>query len=326
MARRAVKRAGSLERQQPERIRGRQLYLQELMQHGRGLAETWTQEQAQAVMQAHGRQYALLTDADRQHYELRARALSAQRRAVLEEELVSLEATVLTSRAQASAMGEESPHRLSACRFTSESFAQLMDQVLASTRTVRAVKELRKLALAPPEPPSPSFLAQLESSMALTKPGRDPPHSWVKPLAKYFVAFESSILRLYVDDTCSDWKFVYATQSPYAVFAVEVQMSDKPYTLVEPAAPNTRNLPYQQPPHVWSFMGQQSVNLATLQRMESVAAVGVFPHCYYPDSSVLATYSEEFLLEDFLHGHFEDPEEKRARKAQGSCGIDRLQI
>ena len=100
MARRAVKRAGSLERQQPERIRGRQLYLQELMQHSRGLAETWTQEQAQAVMQAHGRQYALLTDADRQHYELRARALSAQRRAVLEEELVSLEATVLTSRAQ----------------------------------------------------------------------------------------------------------------------------------------------------------------------------------------------------------------------------------
>ena len=92
-------------------------------------------------------------------------------------------------------------------------------------------------------------------------------------------------------------------------------MSDKPYTLVEPAAPNTRNLPYQQPPHVWSLLGQQSVNLATLQRIESVAAVGVFPHCYYPDSSVLATYSEEFLLEDFLHGHFEDPEEKRARKA-----------
>ena len=213
-----------LERKNPNKASGRQLYLQEL--HEAARAKVGSQgrplstHQARLVMKKHGQSYAQKARFERVEWETRARVRAQEKRETIQSALQGLKAEIMLQRQRATAKAmERAPIMLRACAWGDEELQLFSAFLRGDDFNRRVVQALRAELEEAPEPVAEVPIQ--EASELVVDDAGVPQASWLGPVPAWLhqlCARRSAFLKTaLVWESAGDQavaKFMYALQQP----------------------------------------------------------------------------------------------------------------
>ena len=222
--------AERLRRRLSKRLTGRHVFLADFMAANQTVHPRWSSnpEFSRSVMAQHGRVWRLLGPQTQQEYEVRASASEDLRQDLLQAKLGDIEELVEKSARldQSKEQSQQASFKLSCCTWSLEEVQELLACFNLEEWSRSKVQSLRAAALAPPEPPSEQVQAQLLEATVVPEERQPAPPGWMKQVAQQRQDFAGAVFSLVSEDSATYWLYLYAKQSPYRLFFLELLLDE----------------------------------------------------------------------------------------------------
>ena len=197
-----------------KKLIGRHIFLADFMAANQTLHPRWASnpEFSRAVMAQHGRLWRMLGAEGQLDYEARAQASDKVRQDLLQEKLGDIEELML----------QHASFKMSSSAWSLSDVQELLRMFSLDVWSQNKVQDLRAEALLPPEPPTEQAQQELGHAEVPLEQREPQVPGWMKAIAKLRQAFGGSVLALITEHEPTFWLFLYARQSPFRLYFLEL--------------------------------------------------------------------------------------------------------
>ena len=316
-----------LERKQPAKLSGRQVFLKEAIAAAQATSNYSPSQKkavAMGIMKRHATKYNELSEREKAAYTRAAHSLAGRRERAIEEDIEHLRSAqkLATARQAEESLCHGPLLRDSACRFTEPDLKALAQLRASGGASQRLTKELRLKASTAPTPPSKQHMEELGQFTVPSDPhrlGQLP--EWRKQVCRNRDFFENTALSFRREGSTTVFAFMYAKLRPMlAMFAPLLPKAQElPHAASMSSAERVEALNSHVDHEFFIEWGEFQHEVA----WDETTEIAVLPLLFYDSGNLVCSHADFVPFDKFMEG-VPKPSAKAPSKAEHEVAANEL--